>query len=175
MTTYSSYIILALVNLMKLSNLLLFGCLLFAGCELKIPVNYKNVTNTETAVSAETTGVKNALSKASKADTLKVYKLFKGFSNYCAETTVTKNNVELFKRFESVRKDFGWTDNGLPELTAFTKENLLDQSFVRKMGDGMMPEVLTADMKSKFSKLYADYAEGARLAYLEKKDAVDSK
>jgi len=157
---------------MKTVNIFLCGCLLFAGCELKIPVNYNNVKSVD--VSTETTGVKNALSKASKADALKVYKLFKGFSNYCAETTVTKNNVELFKRFESVRKDFGWTDNGLPELTAFTKENLLSQSFVRKMGDGMMPEVLTADMKAKFSKLYADYAEGARLAYLEKKDAVDS-
>jgi len=157
--------------------ILALSTLLISGCEIKIPLdtsflkidtnqndNQQIKTNTN-----EVIGVKEALKNATKQDCLDVYKLFKGFSNYINRTTDTKNTSQLFTKFAGVRKDLGWVDGRLVDLQRFTSSNIMQQPFVKVSNNQIMPETFTEDLRIKFAKLYSDYAEGAKQAYLEKK------
>ncbi len=154
----------------NLYNLFFLSAIIFAGCEIKVPVDFQKSTQTQSTISKEAEGVRNSLREVSKDDCLKVYKLFKGFSNYLGVTKNTKNTTQAMLKFKAVREDFGWTDNAYPALTDFTKDNILSQPFIKKLNDGIAPEEFTSTVAANWSKLYSEYAEGARLAYLDKKD-----
>jgi hypothetical protein len=153
-----------------MKKLLLISAMLFAtGCELKIPVDYNQVSKkAEVELSTETVGVKDALKEVSKSDCLDVYRNFKGFANYI-RISQKSNTGDLFKKLTEVQEDLGWSRGKLSALTDFTSKNIFKQSFVKEDKGKIAVENLTTDVRAKWAKLFDDYAEGAKLAYLEKK------
>lgn len=152
-----------------MKKLLIISALLFTGCELKIPVDYNKISQKETVeLSAETVGVKDALKDVSQSDCIDVYRNFKGFANYI-RISQKSNTSDLFKKLTEVQEDLGWSRGKLSALTDFTSKNIFKQSFVREDKGKIAVDNLTTDLRNKWAKLFDDYAEGAKLAYLEKK------
>lgn len=139
---------------------------LMAGCS-DITIKLGNVQVSTS--NKEVDGVYNALKNASKDDCLKVYTLFKSFSNYTVYTQNTKNTAELMSKFQVARKDIGWEDSKYKLLTEFTSTNIFEHSFITKVDGGIKPEELTQSTRDSWSQLFSNYAEGAKKAYLEKK------
>lgn len=143
-------------------------CLTLFGCSNDIVIRLDTPTVKSTSTK-EVDGVYAALKDASKDDCLKVYTIFKSFSDYIKYTKNTKNTIELMERFKVARKDIGWEDNKYDSLTKFTSTNILEQKFITKVDNGIKPEDLTDDVRNNWSKLFSDYADGAKKAYLDKK------
>lgn len=145
--------------------------LVLTGCEIKIPVDYnavKKETKENIELSTETLGVKKALQDVTKSDCVDVYRNFKGFANYI-RISQKSNTGDLFKRLTEVQEDLGWTRGKFSVLTDFTSKNIFTQSFVKEDKGKIAVDNLTPELRVKWAKLFDDYAEGARLAYLEKK------